>query len=209
MKYDSLLMLSGGKDSCALAFQLKAEGQEVLAFTLDNSFLSEIGKSNIDKTLKILGMTGITFRPMAGEYQSLIDAHTSLLDTCTKCSLKTLFYALDMAKLYNIKKIYAGFTSYTSQAQALPMYKEQRIGDMTIIYPYVESYDMQAIKQLLLKHNIEYDPTKTNCIHIKDLIARDTQGCLEKEFNLLFKDKQMDLEEFNYYEEFFKSCKSN
>jgi len=200
-------MLSGGKDSCSLAFKLKEQGLNILAFTVDHDFLSDCARSNILKTTRILDVDSVMFRPKPTEYQVFIDANATLTDTCTKCSLKTLFYAIATAQMHGIKIIYAGFTNYTSKAHDMLIFPEQQIGNITIKYPYVDSYDMQGIKALLIKNGIEYDPVKTNCNHIRTLLGRDITGCIGKELDLLFADKQMGEDEYNHYSDFIKSCR--
>lgn len=206
MKYDALLMLSGGKDSCALAFKLKEEGQNVLAFTLDHDFLSRDAKSNILKITTILDMDSVMIRPKPTEYQVFIAANATLTDTCTKCSLRTMQYAIETAKRYGINIIYAGFTKYTSRAHDMPIFPEFEHEGLTIRYPYAEEYKLREIKKTMQQYKLEYDAVKTNCNHISTLLGRDITGCIGKELDLLFEDGQMDKDEYDYYRDFIKSC---
>lgn len=62
--YNCLVPLSGGKDSsyilylCVKKYKLKA-----LAFTIDNGFLSDIGRQNIQNAVDILGVDHIFIKP--------------------------------------------------------------------------------------------------------------------------------------------------
>jgi amino acid adenylation domain-containing protein len=53
-KYDCLLLFSGGKDSTYVLYQLIDMGLRVLAFTFDNSYISETAFKNIKKTTAML-----------------------------------------------------------------------------------------------------------------------------------------------------------
>lgn len=54
--YDCLSLLSGGKDSTYILAQLVNMGLKVLAFTLDNGYISDQAKENINKIVKKLGV---------------------------------------------------------------------------------------------------------------------------------------------------------
>lgn len=57
--YDCLSLLSGGKDSTYILAQLIGMGLKVLAFTLDNGYISDQAKGNIDKIVQKLGVDHI------------------------------------------------------------------------------------------------------------------------------------------------------
>ncbi len=57
--YDCLSLLSGGKDSTYILAQLVNMGLRVLAFTLDNGYISDQAKENIDKIVKKLDVDHI------------------------------------------------------------------------------------------------------------------------------------------------------
>lgn len=62
--YDALIGYSGGKDSTYLTYILKKKLQlRVLAFTLDNGFISEQSWTNMRKALQKLSVDHIVFRP--------------------------------------------------------------------------------------------------------------------------------------------------
>jgi len=63
-KYDCLMGCSGGKDSSFLLYLLKEKYKlKVLAYTVDNGFLSQEAIRNIDKIVNKLDIDHIIFRP--------------------------------------------------------------------------------------------------------------------------------------------------
>ncbi len=55
-EYDCLSLLSGGKDSTYVLARLVGMGLKVLAFTLDNGYISDQAKENVDKIVAKLGV---------------------------------------------------------------------------------------------------------------------------------------------------------
>lgn len=72
-QYDALVMFSGGKDSTYLIERIKREypGLRMLAFTVDNGFMSPIAKKNIDNLLPKLNIDHIFIRPHRDFYVRL------------------------------------------------------------------------------------------------------------------------------------------
>ena len=54
--YDCISLLSGGKDSTYVLARLVNMGLKVLAFTMDNGYISEQAKGNVDRIVKKLGV---------------------------------------------------------------------------------------------------------------------------------------------------------
>jgi len=54
--YDCLVLLSGGKDSTYMLYQVCSLGLKPLVFTLDNGFISEEAKANIRRVVESLGL---------------------------------------------------------------------------------------------------------------------------------------------------------
>ncbi|MGP1993455.1 non-ribosomal peptide synthetase [Zobellia laminariae] len=54
--YDCISLLSGGKDSTYVLARLINMGLKVLAFTMDNGYISEQAKANVDRIVKRLGV---------------------------------------------------------------------------------------------------------------------------------------------------------
>lgn len=55
-KYDCISLLSGGKDSTYVLGRLIDMGLNVLAFTMDNGYISDQAKANVDRIVKKLGV---------------------------------------------------------------------------------------------------------------------------------------------------------
>lgn len=70
-RYDCLVPFSGGKDSTVQLYKLKVEYDlNVLAYTTDEN-IPKIAKDNIKRTLKVLDIPYVTFRPQASFYNKL------------------------------------------------------------------------------------------------------------------------------------------
>ncbi|MEQ8663215.1 MAG: amino acid adenylation domain-containing protein, partial [Gammaproteobacteria bacterium] len=54
--YDVLMLLSGGKDSSYVLYQLLGMGLKVLAYTLDNGYISDGAKENVRRVVGALGV---------------------------------------------------------------------------------------------------------------------------------------------------------
>lgn len=69
--YDALVLLSGGKDSAFLLYQLKNKfpGLRLLAITFDNHFLSPVALANAQQVVTRLNIDHCIFRPALALYQ--------------------------------------------------------------------------------------------------------------------------------------------
>jgi hypothetical protein len=63
--YDALLLFSGGKDSLYMARRMRDEhpGLRLLAFTIDNTFMSPVARANVARLVHRLDLDHVTFRP--------------------------------------------------------------------------------------------------------------------------------------------------
>lgn len=191
--YEALLMLSGGKDSCSIAFDLKEKGIPFIALTVDNGFLSDVAKSNIDKLVKTLDIDSVIIRPAPSFFQEVQDMNADMKTTCTECSLRALKVALHFAKNHQIFKIYAGFTKYTSASQGwgtrrVTTHVDTPDYSFDIINPYYGEYDLNKIRKTMADNGLEFDPTKTNCIYIQRLIQRSPENPFIEEMDMLRAD---------------------
>jgi amino acid adenylation domain-containing protein len=84
--YDCISLLSGGKDSTYILAQLIGMGLKVLAFTLDNGYISDQAKTNIDKIVKKLDVDHIygTTSYMNEIFVDSLHRHHNVCDGCFK-----------------------------------------------------------------------------------------------------------------------------
>ncbi|RZK13109.1 MAG: amino acid adenylation domain-containing protein [Flavobacterium sp.] len=88
-EYDCLMLLSGGKDSTYALAQLVAMGASVLAFTLDNGYISEAAKANIKRVVNVLGVDHV-FEKTAAMNEIFVDSLHKYSNVCNGC-FKTIY----------------------------------------------------------------------------------------------------------------------
>jgi amino acid adenylation domain-containing protein len=107
--YDCLLLLSGGKDSSYVLHQLLSMDLKVLAYTLDNGYISENAKDNIRRMVSALGVDHIfgTTAAMDGIFRQSLEQFSNVCNGC----FKTL-YTLSMRLAYEkrVKYIITGLS---------------------------------------------------------------------------------------------------
>lgn len=71
--YDALVLFSGGKDSTYMIKRIQSEHPDLrlLAFSIDNGFMSPVAHSNINLLIEKLGIDHIFFRPRKSFYVQL------------------------------------------------------------------------------------------------------------------------------------------
>jgi amino acid adenylation domain-containing protein len=108
-EYDCLVLLSGGKDSTYMLYQLCALGLKPLVFTLDNGFISEAAKANIRRVVQSLGVelvVGTT--PHMNEI--FVDSLKRFANVCNGC-FKTIYtLATNLAHEKGIRYIVTGLS---------------------------------------------------------------------------------------------------
>jgi len=117
-KYDCLVGLSGGKDSTYLLYLLKQEYKlNVLAYTCDTGFMSEVAHRNIRKTIDKLNVDHVWRSPGDDFYRKLYSfwlTHPSrrgyVRTVCFRCFLATEITAVKIATEMNIPLIAIGFS---------------------------------------------------------------------------------------------------
>jgi len=85
-EYDCLMLLSGGKDSSYALAQLREMGLNVLAFTLDNGYISEGAKDNVRRIVKDLKVDHIFGETdaMNAIFVDSLQRHCNVCDGCFK-----------------------------------------------------------------------------------------------------------------------------
>ncbi len=97
--YDCISLLSGGKDSTYILAQLINMGLRVLAFTLDNGYISEQAKENIDRIVSKLEVDHIygTTEHMNAIFVDSLHRHQNVCNGCFK-TIYTLSTQIALAK---------------------------------------------------------------------------------------------------------------
>lgn len=98
-QYDCLALLSGGKDSTYALAKLVEMGQKVLAFTLDNGYISEQAKDNIRRVVDELGVDHVFGETPAMNdiFVDSLQRHCNVCDGCFK-TIYTLSIQLALEK---------------------------------------------------------------------------------------------------------------
>jgi amino acid adenylation domain-containing protein/non-ribosomal peptide synthase protein (TIGR01720 family) len=87
--YDCLALLSGGKDSTYVLCRLVDMGLRVLAFTLDNGYISEQAKANIRRVVETLGVDHV-FGETPAMNEIFVDSLERHANVCHGC-FKTIY----------------------------------------------------------------------------------------------------------------------
>ena len=97
--YDCLALLSGGKDSTYVLARLVNMGLKVLAYTLDNGYISGQAKDNISRVVKVLGVDHIYGQTpyMNKIFVDSLHRHQNVCNGCFK-TLYTLSTRLALEK---------------------------------------------------------------------------------------------------------------
>jgi amino acid adenylation domain-containing protein len=88
-EYDCLVLLSGGKDSTYALAKLVGMGVRVLAFTLDNGYISESAKANIRRVVNVLGVDHM-FGETPAMNEIFVDSLKRFSNVCNGC-FKTIY----------------------------------------------------------------------------------------------------------------------
>jgi hypothetical protein len=108
--YDALVPLSGGKDSTYVLYLAKKKyGLNILAYTFDNGFLSDIALENIETTVKNLDVEHLFYRPRWDLLKRLYRA--TLLksgELCTACGIGITNASFKISEALHIPLILLG-----------------------------------------------------------------------------------------------------
>ncbi|MFH1397945.1 MAG: hypothetical protein ABIH27_05315 [Candidatus Omnitrophota bacterium] len=159
IKYDCLCLYSGGKDSTNMLYNLvKKHNLKVLAFTLDNWFLSKQTYSNINKVLSKLNIDHIIFKPSWNLTESLFKSgiyktgnskeaqKMSFLigHVCWPCFVMISIFSIKTALEKNIPNIIVGTTpGQLTQKESTLLSKYSGITDVykKMILPFLKILD--------------------------------------------------------------------
>ena len=137
-EYDCLMLLSGGKDSTYVLYQLVGMGLKVLAFTLDNGYISEQAKGNIRRVVQSLKVDHIfgTTPAMNAIFVDSLKRHCNVCNGCFK-TIYTL--SMKLADEKGIPIIVTGLsrgqffeTRLTEELFTQPNFDSDRIDQMVL-----------------------------------------------------------------------------
>lgn len=124
-KYDCLCLFSGGKDSTAMLYHLKARlNLKVLAFTLDNWMLSPEAHANVDRVTKRLGVDHVYYKPewdltahifrhgVTGAGRTAKGRRNAFMvgHVCWPCFVMVCLFSIKTAMAHDIRRIIIGTT---------------------------------------------------------------------------------------------------
>lgn len=205
-RYDCILMLSGGKDSCYLAYLLNDQNKRIMAVTNDVGFMSEQAKLNIERLKDDLNLDHLWIKSQKDEHAELIEEYWEnekwgLPDICGKCSFLTLRPILELSQIMRVPNVVCGFTKYSVGRP--PRRKHLLEGGVIYDNPYYDEYDCKKLCNFLGEKGYVTDPTITNCAHIKKIIITHVKrfgvNPYEEEFGALLADNQITEEEARHY----------
>ncbi len=154
-KYDCLALLSGGKDSTYALARILKMGFEVLAFTLDNGYISEGAKENIRKLVGDMGVDHVfgTTEAMNAIFVDSLQRHQNVCNGCFKTiyTLSTQI-ALEKGIPFVITGLSRGQFFETRLTEELFWKKESKVESIDeVILNARKSYHRvdDAVKQLL------------------------------------------------------------
>ena len=205
------MFLSGGKDSCYLAYKLVEEGKRILAFTANLDILSKVARKNIQIAVKDLNLDHITWRTQQQEYTKniykFINEKKAMKDICLQCSILTQRQGVMVARAFGIKDVYLGFNKYNHSGGT----ERMEIPPFVFNNPLAKEYNLKEMESFLKSKGIITDPTKTNCIIIEKIIQlhkdRFGENPFKKEIESLYNDKLITIKEKEHYERFGENNK--
>jgi len=104
-----MALLSGGKDSTYMLGRLADMGLKVLAFTLDNGYISEQAKANIRRVVTTLGVDHV-FGSTPAMNEIFVDSLKRHSNVCQGC-FKTIYtLAMNTAKEKKIPFLFTGLS---------------------------------------------------------------------------------------------------
>jgi amino acid adenylation domain-containing protein len=108
-EYDCIVLLSGGKDSTYMLYQLRALDLKILTFTLDNGFISEEAKANIRRTVQALGVDHI-FGTTPHMNEIFVDSLKRFSNVCNGCFKTVYTLGTNLAHEKGIRYIITGLS---------------------------------------------------------------------------------------------------
>ncbi len=163
--HDCLVLLSGGKDSTYMLYQLAAAGLKILAFTLDNGYISETAKENIRRVVGALGVDHVfgTTPAMNEIFAESLRQHHNVCNGCFK-TIYTL--AVNLARERGIRTIVTGLsrgqffeTRLTEHVFQQPQFDPDRIDEAVLTARKAYHRRSDAVS-----HGLDVDVFRTDAV---------------------------------------------
>lgn len=124
-QFDVLVPLSGGKDSMyVLYLTVKELGLKPLAFTLDNGYLTQHARDNIDRACRILGVEHIYYCMDPKLMQSLFGFFMRKTGYFCSICMRAIGMATELvAEMYDIPLVFGGSASKVELPTASEMFQ--------------------------------------------------------------------------------------
>jgi len=107
--YDCMMLYSGGKDSTYVLAQLVEMGLNVLAFSLDNGYISEEAKENVRRVTEHLGVD-LVFASTPHMNAIFADSLQRYSNVCQGCYKVIYTLSMKLAREKGIKYIFTGLS---------------------------------------------------------------------------------------------------
>ena len=156
-EYDCMMLLSGGKDSTYALARLQELGLSVLAFTLDNGYLSPEAMSNINRVCDALGVDH-HFAETPAMKQIFADSLMRYSNVCNGCFKAIYTLSMKYADELKIPYIFTGL----SRGQ----FFETRLTEELFTYP---QFDIQNVDNMVLSARKAYHRVDDAVSHLLDV----------------------------------------
>ncbi|MDJ0754263.1 MAG: amino acid adenylation domain-containing protein [Ardenticatenaceae bacterium] len=107
--YDCMMLYSGGKDSSYVLSQLVEKGLRVLAWSLDNGYISEDAKENIRRVTEHLGVD-LVFATTPHMNAIFADSLQRFSNVCNGCYKAIYTLSMNLARQKGIRTIFTGLS---------------------------------------------------------------------------------------------------
>ncbi len=186
--YDCIMLLSGGKDSSYALGQLKEMGFEVLAFTLDNGFISEGAKDNVRRIVSDLGIDHV-FGTTPAMNEIFVDSLERHCNVCNGCFKALYTMSVQIAVEKKIPIIVTGL----SRGQ----FFETRLTEELF---WKDNVDISGIDDIILNARKEYHRVDDAVSRLMDVSIFDTDEVFEQvQFVDFYRYTDVSLEEMYVY----------
>ncbi len=153
--YDCMMLLSGGKDSTYALYRAVEMGLRVYTFTLDNGYISETAKANIDRVTTELGVPHEYGRTEAMN-EIFVDSLRRFSNVCNGCFKTVYTLAMARADELRIPTIVTGLsrgqffeTRLTEELFTLPVLDVEEIDDAVLAARKTYHRTDDAVRRLL------------------------------------------------------------